>query len=89
MVIMEDRKKQIMVDLAQTSGFIHLKVTDNGKGMDDEEKERIFTPYYTTKKKGTGLGLFIAQKIIKDHNGVIEVSSEQNKGTVFDIKLKT
>lgn len=77
----------ITVDLSKRDDQIHLKITDNGPGMDIEEKERIFTPYYTTKKKGTGLGLYIAQKIISDHNGNIKVSSGHNKGTTFDIYI--
>ena len=57
--------------------------------MDDEEKERVFTPYFTTKKKGTGLGLYIAQKIIKEHNGEIAIQTEKDNGTTFDIVFTT
>jgi signal transduction histidine kinase len=64
---------------------VTLIIADNGTGMDDEEKERIFTPYFTTKQKGTGLGLYIAQKILKDHGGVIDVETEKDKGTTFTI----
>jgi len=81
------RKKLITLDLSKEGKIVRLKITDNGPGMDADEKERIFTPYYTTKKKGTGLGLYIAQKIIKDHNGIIELLSERDKGTVFDIHI--
>ena len=87
--LVKGRKKLITLDLSRDGKTIYLKITDNGEGMDLEEKERIFTPYYTTKKKGTGLGLYIAQKIIKDHNGVINVSSEQDRGTIFDIQMNT
>jgi two-component system sensor histidine kinase HydH len=80
-------KKVITIDLAKQSGKAVLQIKDNGKGMDEQEKERIFTPYYTTKKKGTGLGLYIAQKIIKDHNGSIEVQSTPGKGTAFYISI--
>jgi PAS domain S-box-containing protein len=85
----KDKDKLITLDLFKDRKKIYLRITDNGPGMDAEERKRIFTPYYTTKKKGTGLGLYIAQKIIKDHNGMIMVSSEQNSGTVFDIQIKT
>ena len=65
-----------------------LTIADTGIGMDKEETERIFNPYFTTKKSGTGLGLYIAQKIIKDHGGQMKVESEKNKGTTFSVTFK-
>jgi signal transduction histidine kinase len=62
-----------------------LTIADNGIGMDSEERARIFSPYFTTKKSGTGLGLYIAQKIIKDHGGRIQIESQKGKGTAFTI----
>jgi polar amino acid transport system substrate-binding protein len=53
--------------------------------MDQEERDRIFTPYFTTKKGGTGLGLYIAQKIIKEHGGRIYIHSEKSRGTEFSM----
>jgi signal transduction histidine kinase len=47
----------------------------------------IFQPFFTSKEKGTGLGLSICQKIIQDHDGTIDVWSEQNQGTMFTINL--
>ncbi|MGB3480016.1 MAG: ATP-binding protein [bacterium] len=82
------RKKLITIDLTKHDDFIQFKIIDNGKGMDTEEQERIFTPYFTMKKKGTGLGLFIAQKIINDHNAEIKVTSERDRGTTFNIYIK-
>jgi len=73
------------VSIEWTQIPITLTIADNGVGMDEHEKERIFTPYFTTKLKGTGLGLYIAQKIFKDHGGAIDVKSEKNKGTTFTI----
>ena len=57
--------------------------------MTPEQQSRIFDPFYTTKgeKGGTGLGLSIANKIVNNHRGRIEVSSEEGKGTVFVITL--
>lgn len=80
-----DRPKEISIELLQHDKEINLKISDTGKGMDEEEKERIFTPYFTTKKSGTGLGLYIAQKIIKDHKGEIKIDTAENKGTTFEI----
>jgi signal transduction histidine kinase len=84
----KDRKKLISIDLTKHDDLIQFTIIDNGKGMDTEEQERIFTPYFTTKKKGTGLGLFIAQKIINDHNAEIKVTSERDRGTAFNIYIK-
>ena len=66
-----------------------LKVRDNGPGMDEDVLERIFEPYFSTKKEGTGLGLAIVKRIVNDHNGVIRVESEKGAGTQFLIELPT
>jgi two-component system sensor histidine kinase HydH len=55
--------------------------------MTPEERERLFTPYYTTKQHGTGLGLAIVQSVIADHGGTITVESQSGGGTVFVIVL--
>jgi len=62
-------------------------VTDQGCGMDDETRRKIFEPYFTNKKDGSGIGLFLVHKIISDHGGTIDVKSEPGKGTVFSIML--
>lgn len=68
-------------------GKVRLEVADTGTGLTPEECERIFTPYYTSKKHGTGLGLAIVQSVISDHGGRISVHSEPAKGTTFVIEL--
>jgi PAS domain S-box-containing protein len=83
-----ERPRKIEVRLVKSERNIVLTITDNGIGMDDEEAKRIFSQYFTTKKSGTGLGLFIAQKIIKDHGGTIKTSSEKNRGTIFTITFE-
>ncbi len=66
---------------------VRLEIGDTGVGLTPEERERIFTPYYTTKKHGTGLGLAVVQSIVSDHHGSISVVSERGEGTTFIIDL--
>lgn len=75
-------------DLAP-GGYVKISVSDTGCGMDRNEVKRIFDPYYTTKSKdmGTGLGLAVVQRIIKDHHGMVRVSSEPGRGTCFELLL--
>ncbi|MGH9687039.1 MAG: ATP-binding protein [Candidatus Acidiferrales bacterium] len=66
---------------------VHLEVSDTGTGLTPEECDRLFTPYYTTKQHGTGLGLAVVQSLISDHGGRISVESEMGIGTSFHIFL--
>ncbi len=66
---------------------VRLEVSDDGCGIPDEDKGRLFEPYFSTKKSGTGLGLTIVNAIIADHNGYIRVRDNKPKGTTFLIEL--
>lgn len=66
---------------------VWLSITDTGCGIGDEQMKHIFEPFYTTKKKGTGLGLMIVQRIVRAHNGRIELDSRAGRGTMFRIWL--
>ena len=70
-----------------TGDYVTLCIRDTGTGIDPEHLEKIFEPYFTTKASGTGLGLTVVYKVIKEHHGDIFVSSEMGQGTVFTIKL--
>jgi len=72
---------------AHRDGVVTLSVSDTGTGLTREECERLFTPYYTTKRHGTGLGLAIVQSVVSDHHGKITVESEPGRGTTFRIEL--
>ncbi|MEJ0088529.1 MAG: ATP-binding protein [Limisphaerales bacterium] len=66
---------------------VWVSVGDTGGGIPQEQINRIFEPFYTTKKKGSGLGLMIVQRIVRAHNGRIELESHVGRGTVFRIWL--
>jgi signal transduction histidine kinase len=68
-------------------GKVMIEVADTGSGLTPEECEKIFTPYYTSKKHGTGLGLAIVQSVVSDHGGRIQVQSQPGHGTTFVIEL--
>jgi signal transduction histidine kinase len=77
----------LLVNTAIRDASVRLEVSDSGQGLTEEECQRLFTPYYTTKQHGTGLGLAIVQSVVSDHHGKISVSSASGRGTTFTIDL--
>jgi signal transduction histidine kinase len=71
----------------QGADGVIVTVADTGGGIPPEQISRIFEPFYTTKKKGTGLGLMIVQRIVRGHGGRIDLESHVGQGTVFRIWL--
>jgi signal transduction histidine kinase len=67
--------------------YVTIEVADSGPGIPPLILEKIFTPFFTTKAQGTGLGLPICNKLIQLHKGVIRVTSDNLHGTVFTIEL--
>lgn len=67
--------------------FIRIHIRDDGPGIPPEIQDRIFVPFFTTKKAGTGIGLPLAQKIVHAHGGVLDMNSEPGTGTEFIIKI--
>ena len=66
---------------------IVLKISDTGIGMSKKTLEKLFTPFFTTKEFGTGLGLSTVKKIVEAHRGDIKVESEPGKGTTVKVRL--
>jgi len=73
--------------MATSRPQVELSVVDQGAGIDRENLDRIFQPFFTTKERGTGLGLAVIHRVIEDHDGHIQVDSEPDKGTTFRISL--
>jgi signal transduction histidine kinase len=69
------------------NGSIKIEIADSGQGISDKDMNKIFQPFFTTKSRGTGMGLAITRRIIEEHGGSISVSSEYGRGTTFTIVL--
>ncbi|MEW6095395.1 MAG: ATP-binding protein [bacterium] len=78
---------EIKIKSSANPQFLKIEFQDTGMGMDEETIKKIFTPYFSTKSHGMGLGLPIVDKIIHEHRGKIEVKSQPDKGTTFIILL--
>ncbi|MBS1113355.1 MAG: nitrogen regulation protein NtrY [Nitrospirae bacterium] len=77
----------VSVGFDMLSETAHVSIADNGPGIRDEDKEKLFLPYFSTKKDGTGLGLAIANRIVTEHGGHIRVQDNEPHGTVFSISI--
>jgi signal transduction histidine kinase len=77
----------LKITLSSTDRFVAVAFKDTGSGIAPDDLGNIFEPYYTTKPEGSGLGLMIVQRIVRDHGGEIEVDSAPRAGTTFTIFL--
>ena len=68
-------------------GRLVLRIRDNGPGISREQQERLFDPFYTTRKDGTGLGLAVVQAIARAHKGEVTLESEPGRGSIFSMHL--
>ena len=78
---------RITLSTGSEDGQVWFSIQDNGKGMSPEVQEKVFHPFFTTKEKGTGLGLAVIHKIITDHNGTIALETVPGAGSTFTIRL--
>jgi len=84
----ENKSHKIVFNVVENNDHILFEVTDTGIGMDRQTREKLFTLFFSSKgNRGTGLGLFIANQIVEQHGGEIEVDSELGKGSCFRIKI--
>jgi len=86
--ISDASRGEIKISIVTQQQWHIVRISDNGKGIDDETKQMIFQPYFTTKSTGTGLGLAIVKSIMNGIGGEIEFESEAGKGSVFTLRFK-
>jgi signal transduction histidine kinase len=82
-----ERRGRVSIDLHRKDGNALVTITDNGSGVPDELKGKLFRPSFTTKSGGMGMGLAISSKIIEDLGGTITYETEKDKGTTFYIEI--
>lgn len=83
-----EKKKGIILSVKNINAYYYeIKVKDYGHGISKERQERLFQPFYTTKEKGTGLGLMVCKRIVDLHHGTIKLLSEENVGTEVIVEL--
>ncbi len=75
------------VETLQNDRVISVRLSDSGPGMDENMLSKIFNPYFTTKAKGSGLGLTIVRRVMRDHGGEVRVESVPNQGTTFTLNF--
>jgi len=80
-------KVSIHPESRESRDLVVVEISDTGKGISPENLPKVFDPFFSTKRGGTGLGLAVTQRIVDDHGGVIEVVSEPGRGTTFRVEL--
>lgn len=83
----DSKEKRLSFSTKLDGDFVAITISDTGCGIDNMKLSKIFEPYFTTKDSGTGLGLTVVYKVVKEHRGDISVASTIDKGTVFTILL--
>jgi signal transduction histidine kinase len=78
---------ELIVGLSRFKDSIEISFKDSGVGITEENMKKLFTPLFTTKPKGLGLGLVISKQIVEGHKGEIVVTSKEGEGTIFTVRL--
>ena len=82
-----EKELKVAVHADASEGTVVIEVQDNGKGIPQENIDKVLDPYFTTKPEGTGLGLALAYKIIDEHNGTIRFKSSKGHGTTVTVTI--
>lgn len=88
---MPNHKGKIDLSAYQESRYACIRIKDNGKGMDEEVRKKMLTPYFTTSKDGSGFGIgtLIIQEVVELHSGNLEINTQKNEGTELIVKIPT
>ena len=78
---------RILVSVSSEDNFVKISVADNGVGIGDEVRDKVFEPKFTTKTSGMGLGLGMVKNIVETYRGTISFTSQKGKGTVFTVRF--
>ena len=84
---MKEKRGSLKVSTRKTEGEIEVSFQDTGTGIKEEDMKKLFTPFFTTKAQGMGVGLAICKRFVKLHEGSISVQSEEGKGSIFTVKI--
>lgn len=76
---------EIEISAKEEKAWLSIKVRDTGPGLAQEQLNRIFEPFYTTKAAGTGLGLYVVKQLVEKNGGKVDVSSKEGLGTTFTL----
>jgi PAS domain S-box-containing protein len=85
--VIDSKHPKVVLGVFKSGGMVHIQVEDNGCGIPEDKIKDLFKPFYTTKAKGTGLGLVIVKKMLTKMNGTIELESRKEQGTLVTISL--
>ncbi|MEO0073585.1 MAG: ATP-binding protein [candidate division WOR-3 bacterium] len=75
------------VETSARHRFVLIRIEDRGQGLADADRRRLFEPFYTTKEKGTGLGLYVVKRVIENHHGQVRLAPSPEGGTVVEVRL--
>ena len=79
---------EVRISSEHSGKYRLIHVADTGRGIRAEDKEKVFLPYFSTKGRGSGLGLSIVHRIVADHHGQIHVHDNQPQGSIFTLQLR-
>ena len=85
--VQEKPEAKIWLEYGKENNYVFIRIKDNGKGIPAEYIDKVFVPFFTTKKKGSGIGLSLSKQILLAHKGNITVSSSAGKGTAITVKI--
>jgi len=77
----------IQISITAEDGLVRIQFLDEGQGISEEVNTKIWDPFFTTKEKGTGLGLGIVKNIVEAHNGAVRIENRPDKGIVVTVEL--